>query len=68
MRSGVRSPRTFTDIEASFAATGEMRDVAGGDLLAGREPLEPVGLGWDMFCWAVLPARTCWTEGTMGIE
>ena len=44
-RSGVRSPRTLTDIEVSFVVTGEMRDVAGGDLRDGSDPFDVVGLG-----------------------
>ena len=36
--------------EGSLAAAGDIREVAGGDLRAGREPVEPVGLGWDITC------------------
>ena len=68
MRSGVRSPRALTDIEASFVVTGEMREVAGGDLRAGSEPLELVGLCCDMFCCAPFAARIWPTEGTIGME
>ena len=45
-RSGVLSPRcAMCATEGSFAATGEMREVVGGDRLAGKDPVDPVGLG-----------------------
>ena len=61
MRGGERSPRAVEaiwDVGGNFAAVGEMRDVAGGDLRLGREPLEPVGLGCDIICCALTPVNT----------
>lgn len=49
IRSGVCSPRCAMCDEESFAAAGDIREVVGGDRREGREPVDPVGLGWDMF-------------------